>query len=214
MEALMKLSRVMCALFTSRSRRQDGLRGGVLSPAEWPSWRSPTFSKSKTEHEPAICSLGGQNSALVMVDDFSRFVVVELLHRKMEVSDVFRKFCKQYYTPKRIRCDNEFAGMLRTTCEDLGIILEPQIAHVSHQNGVVERYIGLLRSRARAMRIQAAVPEAFNLHAMEYVATMMRFMPQARNNHKTAYESANGVPHRKPGPPRPCLRNPSTTRAC
>ena len=50
------------------------------------------------------------------------------------------------------------------------------------------------------MRIQAAVPEAFNLHAMEYVATMMRFMPQARNNHKTAYELANGVPHRKPGP--------------
>ena len=28
------------------------------------------------------CSLGGHNSALVMVD-FSRFVVVELLHRKM-----------------------------------------------------------------------------------------------------------------------------------
>ncbi len=52
----------------------------------------------------------------------------------------------------------------------------------------------------RAMRIQAAVPEAFNLHAMEYVAMMMRFMPQARSNHKTAYELANGVPHRKPGP--------------
>ena len=57
------------------------------------------------------CSLGGHNSALVMVDDFSRFVVVELLHRKMEVSDVFRKFCKQYYKPKPIRCDNEFAGI-------------------------------------------------------------------------------------------------------
>jgi len=50
------------------------------------------------------------------------------------------------------------------------------------------------------MQIQAAVPEAFSLHAMEYVATMMRLMPQARNNHKTAYDLATGVPHRKPGP--------------
>jgi len=56
--------------------------------------------------------------------------------------------------------------LLRTTCAELDIILEPQISHVSHQNGI-------LKSRARAMRIQAAVPEAFNLHAMEYVATMM-----------------------------------------
>jgi hypothetical protein len=63
-----------------------------------------------------------------MVDDYSRFVVVELLHRKMEVSDVFRRFCKQYYKPRRILCDNEFAGMLRTTCAELDIILEPQIA--------------------------------------------------------------------------------------
>jgi len=83
-----------------------------------PSWKK----------QQVACSLGGHNSALVMVDDFSRFVVVELLHRKMEVSDVFRRFCKQYYKPRRILCDNEFAGMLRTTCAELDIILEPQIA--------------------------------------------------------------------------------------
>ena len=35
------------------------------------------------------CSLGGHNSALVMVDDFSRFVVVELLHRRWKCQTFF-----------------------------------------------------------------------------------------------------------------------------
>ena len=145
-------------------------------------------------------SVEGHTTAMVVIDDYSRFPVVTLLTRKGVLPEAFSKFCAQYFQPQRVRCDNEVAGMLRAVCEKRGIVLEPQVPHVSHQNGVVERQIGLLSTRARVMRIQARVPEAFHLHAVEYAAQIMRFLPQAGNDYKTAYELANGFPHRKPGP--------------
>jgi site-specific DNA-cytosine methylase len=145
-------------------------------------------------------SLEGHLTAMVIIDDFSRFPVVELLLRKGDLKEAFCKFCIQYYKPKRVRCDNEVADMLRAICKDKGIILEPIVPNVAHQNGTVEKFIGLLQQRARTMRMQSQVPEAFNLHAVAYAAQMMRFLPQAGNDFKTPYELANGYPHRKPGP--------------
>jgi len=145
-------------------------------------------------------SIEGHTTAMVIIDDYSRFAVVKLLKRKGDMQEAFRTYCLQYVKPLRVRCDGEAATMLHATCTKMGIILEPSIPQRQHQNGIVERYIGLLQERARVFRVQSQVPDALNMHAIAYVAQMMRFMPQATRGFQTAYELANGFPHKKPDP--------------
>ena len=145
-------------------------------------------------------SVEGHTTAMVIIDDYSRFAVVKLLKRKKDVQEAFRTYCLQYVKPLRVRCDGEAATMLHATCTKMDIILEPSIPQRQHQNGIVERYIGLLQEKARVFRVQSQVPDALNLHAIAYAAQMMRFLPQATRGFQTAYELANGFPHKKPDP--------------
>ena len=145
-------------------------------------------------------SLEGHTTAMVLIDDYSGFPYVKLMAKTVSVKDAFRAFCKGFFVPKRLRCDNACADMLHAICEEFDIVLERIVPHAPHQNGRVERIIGLLQERARIMREHSGVPIPLNLHAIEYAAIIMRFIPQAANGHKTAYELANGKPHRKPGP--------------
>lgn len=103
---------------------------------------------------------GGNEYALVMVDDFSRMSWVRLLKRKSDAFSTFGTWArlveteKQPLTIRSIRTDNggEFINSaMRNWCEQRGIRHETTVAYTPQQNGVAERRNGLLMSTVRSL---------------------------------------------------------------
>ncbi|GJR52140.1 integrase, catalytic region, zinc finger, CCHC-type containing protein [Tanacetum coccineum] len=92
-----------------------------------------------------VATINGKKYILVIVDDYSRFTWVYLLHTKDETTEIIKKFIAQVqlnFNAKvyKIRTDNgtEFKNAtLKAHYEKLGIM--QSIARIPQQNGVVER---------------------------------------------------------------------------
>jgi len=140
---------------------------------------------------------------LVIVDDYSRWSWVKFLKSKDDSYDVFRKFCIQIKSEKKlkilkVRSDHggEFENEpFEIFCEKHGIIHEFSSPRTPQQNEVVERKNRSLQEMARTMIHENNLAKHFWAEAVNttcYVQNRIYIRPLLN---KTAYELFKG---RKP----------------
>jgi hypothetical protein len=144
-------------------------------------------------------SHGGKRYYIVFIDDFSRWTFVYFLHTKDReaCSNAFREmqsYVKTQYgcTIRRFRCDNGrgeydnalFKGILTTS----GINFEPAPAYTQHKNGVSERMLQTLNSKARACILDAQLPTVFWAELIETACYLHRRSPTRSLQGRTPYE--------------------------
>lgn len=156
---------------------------------------------------PLALSHSGYRYFILYIDDFSRTVWVYFLRSKRaeEVVSVFQEFQAmvdtQYpeYTIRRFRCDNGrgeydntfFRGILRVR----GISFEPSPPYTQHKNGVSERMIRTISTKARSMLLDSRLEDSFWAEAVNTATYLHSRSPSSALNGRTPYEVLNS---RKP----------------
>ena len=108
-----------CQLQSAVFRRAETLGGHLTAPAPRVAW--------SLDCAPALATKdGNRSSILIMVDDFTRYVVCALMPRldSRSVRDVFvSRVLAVYGRPARVRTDSgrEFAGEFSALLDSLGI---------------------------------------------------------------------------------------------
>jgi hypothetical protein len=144
-------------------------------------------------------SHGGARYYMVFIDDYSRWSFVYFLKNKdrQTCSNTFRemqKFVKTQfgYDIKRFRCDNgkgEYNNALfKSILVNSGITFEPAPPYTQHKNGVSERMIQTLNSKARAMMLDAYLPPPFWAEMIETACYLHRRTPSRSLNGRSPYE--------------------------
>jgi hypothetical protein len=144
-------------------------------------------------------SHGGARYYIVFIDDYSRWSFVYFLKNKdrQTCSNTFRemqKFVKTQfgYDIKRFRCDNgkgEYNNALfKSILVNSGITFEPAPPYTQHKNGVSERMIQTLNSKARAMMLDAYLPPPFWAEMIETACYLHRRTPSRSLNGRSPYE--------------------------
>jgi len=116
-----------------------------------------------------VKSIGGKMYVLVVVDDFSRFTLVNFIREKSDIFDVFKDLCTQLQREKdygivRIRSDHgtEFENArFDEYCTGEGIKHEFSSPITPQQNGVVERKNRTLQEFTRVMLHAKNLPYRF-----------------------------------------------------
>lgn len=149
-------------------------------------------------------STGGYQRALIIVDDASRWIFVELL-RTATMQETAQAIRKVLYTvaadahilkTQVLRTDNgtEFINSaVQSLIAQAGIRHERTCPHTSHQNGVAERSIGKLMPVVRTMIAAAsALPTLWGeaIHAAAHVANRMPC--SSNDNHQSPFEMRFG----------------------
>jgi len=156
---------------------------------------------------PLALSHSGYRYFILYIDDFSRSTWVYFLRSKKaeEVVSVFQEFQAmvdtQYpeYTIRRFRCDNGrgeydntfFRGILRVR----GISFEPSPPYTQHKNGVSERMIRTISTKARSMLLDSRMEDIFWAEAVNTATYLHSRSPSFSLHGRTPYEVLNG---RKP----------------
>lgn len=110
----------------------------------------------------------------MLLDDFTRVSVVEVLKTKSQVAEAIIKVLTQlenqtHYAVKAIRSDNgtEFTNsVLQTWCQQKGIEFQPAPPYTPQMNGRAERLQQTLLKKARCMLAQAQAPPAMWPHVI------------------------------------------------
>ena len=87
-------------------------------------------------------SLSGFRFCIVLADQYTKFVFVDLLKAKSEALASMKMFVLSVGTPKKLRQDNakEFLSeQFKMYCLDSGILQETTIPETAQQNGLAER---------------------------------------------------------------------------
>ena len=145
-------------------------------------------------------SASGFRYFIVYIDDFSRSVWVYFLRSKtaVEVVSVFQELLasleKKYpqWPMVRFRCDNGrgeydnslFRGILRVS----GISFEPSPPYTQHKNGVSERMIRTLVTKAPAMLLDSKLPDQFWAEAINTASYLHDRSPSRTTGGHTPYE--------------------------
>jgi transposase InsO family protein len=152
---------------------------------------------------PISPSLAGAAHYIVFIDDCTRHVEVYFLITKSaeEVAAKFAHFeawvSTQGYTIKRFRSDNgkgEYSNStFQTVLSDAGITWEPSPPYTQHKNGVSERMIRTLNTKARSMLLDAALPSKFWAEAISTAAYLHRLSPSNSLEGKSPFEMLYGT---------------------
>jgi transposase InsO family protein len=151
---------------------------------------------------PLKTSIGGASYYIVYIDDLTRYTEVCFLVTKNapEIISKFKGFQaaiqNKGYSIQRFRCDNgggeynntEFQKVLT----DSGIRYEPAPAYTQHKNGVAERMIRTINTKARCMLLDAKLPMRFWAEAVRTAVYLHRRTPTAACSHMTPYEMLFG----------------------
>jgi len=143
-------------------------------------------------------SLGGNDYALVIVDDFSRFTWT--LESKSDAFAAFKKLAKRlqntnYNNICVIRSDHggEFQNeKCSSFCEKLGIFHNFSAPRTPQQNGVVERNNRSLEELARTMLSESSLPKYFWEDVVSTSCCVMNRVLIRPILKKTPYELFNG----------------------
>jgi len=148
-------------------------------------------------------SLGGASYFLLVVDDFSRFMWVELLRTKDQALECFKKI----KTRAELECSSKLKG-LRTDrggefisnlfavfCDENGVKHYTTTPYTPQQNGVVERRNQTVVEMARCMLKAMQVPPQFWGEAVCAAVYVLNRAPTKSLNDKTPFEAWYG---RKP----------------
>ena len=153
---------------------------------------------------PLSLSHSGYRYFILYIDDFSRSPWGYFLRSKKaeEVVSVFQQFQAmvdtQYpaYTIERFRCDNGrgeydnafFQGILPVR----GISFEPSPPYTQHKNGVSERMIRTITTKARSMLLDSRLEDVFWAEAVNTATYLHSRSPSTSLNCRTPYEVLNG----------------------
>lgn len=101
----------------------------------------------------------------VFVEDSTRFPEVILLQKRSELRTVWKQYCAKYFTLTKakilfLRSDNggEFVAMEKDLLES-GIQWERALPYTQHSNGVAERMVRSINTKARALMLYSACPD-------------------------------------------------------
>jgi len=150
-------------------------------------------------------SASGLRYFILYIDDFSRFIRVYFLRTKsaVEVVSVFQELKARVekrfpdYPMIRFRCDNGkgeydnslFRGILRVSC----ISFEPSPPYTQHKNGVSERMICTIVTKARALILDSGLSDEFWAEAVNTAVYLHARSPSRAVDSLTPYEKLFGV---------------------
>lgn len=150
-------------------------------------------------------SASGARYFILYIDDFSRLTWVYFLQSKAasEVVFVFQEFMARVggrfpqYPMVRFRCDNGkgeydnslFRGILRGS----GISFEPSPPYTQHKNGVSERMIRTIVTKARALLLDSCLEDGFWAEAVNTAVYLHSRSPSRSVGGLTPYEKLFGV---------------------
>ena len=145
-------------------------------------------------------SLGGKRYIIVIVDDFSRYTLVEFLGEKLEACEKMEVLCKRLQNENgvsivKIRSDHgkEFENaQFDSFCEKNGIKKEFSTPKTPQQNGVVERKNLVIQEMARVMPLNKKIPQKFWGEAVNTSCHIGNKIYFRAGTKKTAYEIWNG----------------------
>ena len=103
-----------------------------------------------------VTSLCGNRYAMLCVDDFTRFKFIHFFKHKSVAAKELRELVAEHIAPADIKIGSvrtdgggEFEGKFQSLLKELGIKRETTLPRTPQHNGVVERALGLLRTRPR-----------------------------------------------------------------
>jgi len=153
---------------------------------------------------PLIPSHSGYRYCILYIEDFSRTGWIYFLRSKRaeEVVSVFQEFQAmvdtQYpqYTIRRFRCHNGreeydnafFRGILHVR----GISFEPSPPYTQHKNGVSERMIRTITTKAHSLLLDSHLEDIFWAEAVNTATYLHSRSPSSSLNHHTPYEMLTG----------------------
>ena len=149
-------------------------------------------------------SVGGASYYIVYIDDCTRYIEIFPLVSKT-ATEIVQKFEayrawveSQGYKIRRFRCDNgtgEYAYIIFLNILTVsGISFEPSPPYTQHKNGVSERMIQILNSKARSLLQDAELPPRFWAEAIKTAAYLHRRTPTASlDEFKTPFEALYGT---------------------
>lgn len=140
-----------------------------------------------------VPALGGSKYYVVFIDDHSRFPEVRTLVHKSDVLNAWKDYRIRHrnmsYPIVCLRSDNggEFQMLLKD-CKEQGIVWEPSPPYTQHANGVAERMIRSLNTKARSWLLDSKLPDYFWGEAICHAALVHSLIPQKRLENKSPHE--------------------------
>lgn len=122
---------------------------------------------------------------ITFIDDFTNFVMVYLIERKSEVSDIVKEYTNQVETKwnlkiLKLRCDNgkEFVNEdLKNRCRQRGTILDLTTPYTPQLNGKAKRMNRTLIEKTRALLTDAEIDKSFWKEAVRTAAYLTNRSP-------------------------------------
>ncbi|KAK1670210.1 hypothetical protein QYE76_058369 [Lolium multiflorum] len=145
-------------------------------------------------------SPGGSKYFLLIVDDFSRYMWLEVLHSKDEAFRFFKKIKALAETDRGVKLrafrtdrGGEFNSLEFTTfCEEAGIRRNTTAPYSPQQNGVVERRNQTVVEMARSLMKSMSVPATFWAEAVKTAVHILNRSPTRSLKGMTPYEAWRG----------------------
>ena len=134
-------------------------------------------------------SIGKAHYFVTLIDDYSRMSFVRFVRHKAEVASVLRTLILELENQtdsrvKTIRTDRggEYVSRgFEQFLADKGIRHEVTIANSPQQNGVAERYNGVIAQKARTMLTESGLPPKFWAEAVSTANYLRNLSPTASN---------------------------------
>jgi hypothetical protein len=146
-------------------------------------------------------SIGGASYFLLVVDDYSRYMWVEMLKRKDQALEMFKKVVARAENEsgaklKAMRTDRggEFnSNLFSIFCSEGGIKHYTTTPYTPQQNGVVERRNQSVVEMARCLLKAMKVPSVFWGEAVRTAIYLLNRSPTKALNNITPFEAWHGV---------------------
>jgi Reverse transcriptase (RNA-dependent DNA polymerase) len=162
-----------------------------------------TFASRETQEGEGFSELpasqGGAKLFLVITDDYSRWRSVVPMKKKSDTVDEVMKYVIELKTKgmavEAVRCDGggEFVNeRLSKWLGWNGIKMEKSSPYTPEQNGMAEKSVDMVCTKARTMMLAAGLPEKMWAEAVVTAAYIINRIPTKTTNGKTPFELFNG----------------------